>query len=164
MGVTIDLLDEADKPYVLASWRESHKQAPGVDKMPWRFYKREYGDRFVDLLADHDVNTVFGAYADSGLVGWLIGTPGKRVHTLHWVQTRFRTRDGEGCRRQGVMTALLDAANLGDRFVYTLRADRRRAKLADGTYSQTLDQILADWLLHERNQVAVYTPFLEWLK
>lgn len=155
--IVVRSLEDADKPYVLASWRESHKQSPGCDKVPWRYYKYEYGESIAKLL-DDPTTVKLGAYGDDTLAGYLIMTPGKRVNTLHWIQTRFEIA-GNNVRRRGIMTLLISEAGLGKSFVYTLRG--RRIKRVPG--KKSLDEVLADWLL-ARGVVATYVPLKDWLK
>lgn len=144
-------LAQEDKPYALSSWRESHKQAPGASRMPWSFYKQKYGLIFRELL---DRDLTLGAYIGDVLLGFLVASPGKRITTLHWVQVKFEV-SGQAVRRRGVMTALLEAANLGDKFVYTLKGQKRKG----GSFDETLVTTLA-----ERGQTAVYTPLIDWIK
>lgn len=155
-------LDPDDYGYALFTWRESAKKAPAVDRMPWRYYKDTLGYAFEKIL--HDPTTrVIGAYADDGkLIGWLVMTPGKRVHTLHWVHVKHEL-DGEKMRRRGAMTALLAGADLGKNFVYTLRARRDRAPLPDGSMTKSLDESLVA-ALRARGITATYVALKEWLK
>ena len=149
-------LDKADYGYALFSWRESAKKAPGPDRLPWSYFKTTHGSAFEKIL---DSGTALGAYTNEGeLVGWLVMTPGKRVHTVHWVYVKHEKR------RRGVMTALLDAADLGSRFIYTLRARRHRAPLPDGGTTKSLDETLVA-SLRARGVTATFVPLLkEWLK
>lgn len=143
-------LDPADYGYALSSWRETHHDAPGIKHYPWKFYKREYGDRFAKLI-DDETNIRLGAYsADGALLGWLIATPGKRVDTLHWVHVKH----GGNTRRIGVANALLTAADLGKSFVYTLKS-----KKVDG---KPLDETLVE-VLRKRGVTATYVDLLTWL-
>lgn len=142
-------LDPADYGYALSSFRETHHDAPGIKHYPWRYYKREYGDRFAKLI-DDESNIRLGAYESGGpLLGWLVATPGKRVDTLHWIHVKH----GAG-RRQGVASALLVAADLGKSFVYTLKS-----KKVDG---KPLDETLVE-ALRRRGITASHVPLLEWL-
>jgi hypothetical protein len=156
MEVIVRPLKDEDKPYAMVSMRESHHQGDAMKRIPWPKYKQQYGVLFWELLT-HDSSKVLGAYhADTEeLVGFLVGTPGKSVHTLHWVQVKFKDRQGNKIRRQGIMLALLAEADLGSRFVYTLRAGAHRDK--------HLDEKLAQALL-KRGLVAAYTPIMEWLQ
>ncbi len=159
--MNISRLDDTDIGYALFSWREGHKKAPGVDRVPWSYYKHEYGTAFVKILDDPATRTL-GAYAEGKLVGWLVMTPGKRVHTVHWVHVKHDL-DGAPMRRQGVMMALLDAAELGARFIYTLRARRDRATLPDGSTTKSLDESLVT-ALRAKGVTATYVALKEWLK
>jgi hypothetical protein len=83
------------------------------------------------------------------------------VSAVHWVHVKHEL-DGERMRRRGIMTALLDAAELGTRFVYTLRARRDRATLPDGSTSKSLDESLVV-ALRARGVSATHVPLKEWL-
>lgn len=160
--VIIRDLDDTDRGYALFSWRESHKQAPGVSRMPWSYYKDTLGYAFQTILDDKNTR-MLGAYTDDNkLAGWIVMTPGKRVHTVHWVHVKYEL-DGEPLRRRGVMTALLKAADLGKNFVYTLRARRDRATLPDGSLTKSLDESLVH-ALRGKGVTATYVPLKEWLK
>ena len=152
-GLEIRVLDQDDLPYVLSSWRESHKAAPKVDKMLWSQYKIKFGGLFRELLTREKV---IGAYRNLELLGFLVTSPGKRINVLHWVQCKFQDTSGTNLRRQGVMTALLDAADLGQRFIYTLRARKEPGRKS---FDETLVAMLAT-----RGQTAVFTDLLEWIK
>jgi hypothetical protein len=159
----IRALDPGDVGYALYSWREGHKKAPGADRMPWSYYKDTLGHAFEKLLND-PTSKLLGAYSedDGTLLGWLISTPGKRVHTLHWVHVKH-TLEGQRIRRNGVMMALIEAAELGPRFVYTLRARRDRARLPDGNYTKSLDESLVA-ALRAKGVTPTFVALKEWLK
>lgn len=162
MNIEIRKLSDEDKGYALASWRESHKASPGCDKVPWAYYKSDFGALFARIINDPGT-VLLGAYNEADkLVGWLAMTPSKRVNTLHWVQVKYEL-DGQRLRRHGVMSLLLDAASLKPRCVYTLRARRDRAPLPDGTMSKTLDESLV-LALRARGITAAYVPLKEWIK
>ena len=77
MNVTVRALDTDDFGYALSSWRESHKQAPGVDRVPWPYYRSEWGEKFRAIINDPGT-LMLGAYTeDDHLAGWLAATPGK---------------------------------------------------------------------------------------
>lgn len=155
-------LDREDYGYALYSWRESHKAAPTVDRMPWSYYKDTCGHAF-EKLVDDPTTRALGAYtADGKLLGYMIMTPGKRVHTLHWVYVKYEL-DGERLRRRGLMMKLVEGAELGKNFVYTLHARRDRAPLPDGSTSKSLDETLVV-ALRGKGVTATYVPLKEWLK
>ncbi len=162
MNVTVRALDADDKGYALSSWRESHKSSPGCDRVPWSYYRHEWGEKFRALIDDPTTRTL-GAYtSDDQLAGWLAMTPGKRVATLHYVYTKWKL-DGKLLRRQGVMTALLEAAELGRAFAYTLKGRRDRVKLPDGSTTKSLDESLVA-ALRDKGISATHVPLKEWLK
>jgi hypothetical protein len=153
-------LDKADFGYAFFTWREGAKKAPGLDRVPWTYYKSTVAPQLGALLDDPS-NRVLGAYRDDKLVGWLAMTPGKRVHTVHWVHVKHEL-DGERMRRRGAMLALLDAAELGSRFIYTMRSRRDRTTLPDGSTTKSLDESLVA-ALRDRGVTATFVPMKEWL-
>lgn len=158
-------IEDRDRGYVLFSWREGAKRAPSLDRLPWSYFRDTYGHAFGTVL-DDPTTRVLGAYTDDSdegkLIGWLLMSPGKRVSTVHWVHVKPEL-DGEQTRRRGTMTALLDAAQLGKNFVYTLHAKRNRAKLPDGSTSKSLDETLVA-ALRARGITATFVAIKEWLK
>lgn len=157
-------LDKADYGYALFSMREGAKKAPSVSRMPWSYYRDTLGYAFEKIIND-PTTRLLGAYTDSGeskLIGWLAMTPGKRVHAVHWIHVKYEL-DGEKLRRRGAMTALLNAAELGKSFIYTLRARRDRATLPDGTKTKSLDESIVA-ALRARGVNATYVNLKEYLK
>lgn len=151
-------LAEAERQYALSAWREVHHSQPSVCAVPWSIYKRTYGAQF-DLILRDPRTLALGAYAPDGqCLGFLVATPGTRVDVLHWVQVRYRDAAGRELRRRGVMTALLRAADLGDRWIYTLKARRIRGKRV------TLDKVLASALVGMGLGTATYVPIQDWLR
>lgn len=159
-------LDEADRGYALMSWREAHKTSPGCARAPWWSYKREYGAVFGELI-NAPSTVLLGAYAHEAcadfsmkgaLLGFLVMTPGKSVHTLHWVQVKSKV-DGERVPdRREIAFELIAAAKLGPRFIYTLRGPRCRQ---DG--AKSLDEVLVH-ALRARGVHATYVAIKEWLQ
>lgn len=149
-------LDKDDYGYALFSFRESAKKAPGLDRVPWSFFKATVVSEFEKIL-DDPKNAVLGGYVDGELAGWLAMTPGKRVHTVHWCYTKHKRR------REGVMTTLIESACLNRRLIYTLHARRDRATLSDGSVTKSLDESLVA-ALREKGVTATYVSLKEWLK
>lgn len=140
------------------SWREGAKKAPGLNSLPWGYFKDTLGYAFEKIL-DDPTTKLLGAYThEEKLLGWIVTTPGKRVHTVHWIHVKHEL-DGKKTRRRGVMTALLDAANLGERFIYTLRGRRLRRNASP---FKSLDEILVA-SLRARGITATLVPLKEWL-
>lgn len=109
---------EADLAFILASWRSAHRDSQ-KQTLPWTVYKQTYGTLIKMLLSRADVH-VLAAYdstlpAGQDLAGWIAWTPGARVATLHFVYVR------KSHRRVGLARGLADAAQLGNRLVYTFR-------------------------------------------
>jgi hypothetical protein len=149
-----------DVGYVVASWEESHRD--GRKKLPWREYKRLYAPIIRHLVNRSDVR-MLGAYMGEKIVGWIAWTPG-RLPAVHFAFTRWQP-DIE-LRRRGVFTALLEAADVGSRFIYTHRGkahvDEEKAKGEPGRRS-TRDVPIVQALARR----GVYCSFVdarEWLE
>lgn len=148
-----------DLPYVRNSFAEGHKGAPGVASMTWRPYKQYIVPVLNRVLAQPGVE-LRAAYLGQELVGWLALSRGGRVDTIHWVHTKYQTREsGESMRRRGVMTALIDSAELGNRIVYTWRG----AYATSNRDKRTVDERLVTWLA-KRGQHAAYVPWEDWIQ
>lgn len=147
-----------DHAWMRNSFAEGHKNAPGVSSMSWRYYKQYVVPELNACLAAAET---LAAYRIDGLVlGWLAISRGRRVDALHWVHTRYRYRDEpETFRQRGVMTALVDAAGLKERLVYTWRASYPRHR-SDG---QTMDERLLPWLRGKGHHVT-HMNWSEWKK
>lgn len=147
-----------DIRYCIGSWAEEFKFSPDAGRMPWRLYKRHVRPELERKLRRDDTH-LLAAYLGTDIVGWLAYVPGRRVSTVHWVHTRYCIGDGGEClRKRGVMVTLLDAAQLGDRIVYTHRGPVPKHR---GTGKQTSDQWIAAWL-RKRGVSATYLPYEEW--
>lgn len=157
--MNIRSLDTDDAGYALFSWREGHKKSPSHERMPWSYYKDTLGHAFQKIL-DDPTTKMLGAYDPSGLRGWIAVTPGKRVSTVHWVHVKHTLEDGTRGRRQGVMMALLDAAELGPQFVYTLRGRRLER---DARPMKSLDEAIVA-ALRAKGVTATYVALKDWLK
>lgn len=157
LDLDIRPLRTEDLGYARWSFAEGHKGAPGVASMTWRYYKRFIVPELERALT-FATTEILGAYVGSTVVGWLAFARGKRVSTVHWVHVRFQLGDGgQELRRRGVMTALLDAAELGDRIAYTFKGAAPKHR-NDG---KTMDERLLPWL-QKRGQHAAYVPWEEW--
>ena len=157
-------IEARDRGYVLFSWREGAKRAPSLHRLPWSYFRDTTCYAFGQIL-DDPATRVLGAYTDDSdegkLLGWLLMTPGKRVSTVHWIHVKPEL-DGVQTRRRGTMTALLEAADLGPRFIYTLHAKRARAPLPDGSTSKSLDETLVA-ALRARGITATFVALKEWM-
>lgn len=152
-------LDDADVGYALRAWQEAHKTSPSCRRAPWWAYKQEYGTLFKRII-DDALCIKLGAYDEKErLLGFLIMTIGKRVHTLHWCQVKRKIGDERVLDRKRVFNELIDAAELGSRFVYTLRGPR----VSKETGARSLDELLAA-RLRARGMTATYVSLKEWLK
>lgn len=152
-------LDADDVGYALTAWQEAHKTSPGCKRAPWWAYRREYGDLFKQIV--NDASTVMlGAYDErERLLGFLVMTPGKRVHTLHWCQVKNKIAGERVQDRRGIFFDLIEAAGLSPLFAYTLRGPR----VAKETGARSLDELLvAD--LRARGITATHVSMKEWLQ
>lgn len=148
-----------DVGYALTVWQEAHKTSPNCRRAPWWAYRREYGDLFKKLV-DDPTTVMLGAYDEHDrLISFLIMTPGKRVHTLHWCQVKRKIADERVLDRRRIFHAMLEAADLGQRFVYTLRGPRVDQKLG----ARSLDELLVNDL-RAKGITATYVALKEWLQ
>lgn len=151
-------LDAGDVRYALTAWQEAHKTSPSCRRAPWWAYRQEYGTAFKQLVDDPST-ILLGAYDERGLLGFLIATRGKRLHTLHWCQTKRKIGDTRVEDRRRIFFDLIEAANLGSRFAYTLRGPR----VAKETGARSLDEILVNDL-RAMGVTATYVALKEWLR
>lgn len=156
----IRLASADDHRFIAQCWKESHKDSPQMERLPWPVYKQLAGQTIEKLVANERVIAAY--WPDGRCVGFLVYSPGHRISTVHWVYTRFKL-DEEKCRRRGVMTLLLDAAELGNRFVFTHRGPRRHVSARRAGRGEPLDVVLCEWL-RGRGVSATYVPVEEWLK
>lgn len=143
--------DPTEMGYVLGSWSEGHKVSTRrLDDMRWPDYKRTERPRLQAVL-DRDDTRLLVADHEGLIAGWLALVHGRRVDTVHWAHTRWRIGSGEHLRRRGVMRALVDAAGLKSKLVYTHRGARRS------------DEWIVPWLAR-RGVTAAYVPLKEWVE
>lgn len=149
-----------DIAYVRGSWAEGFKASPDAPRLPWKLYKRHVVPE-LDAVLHRDDTRLLAAYLGTDIVGWVAFVPGRRVSTVHWVHTRYRVGENGPClRKQGVMRMLLEAAQLGDRIVYTHRGPYPK-HLHRGEAKRTSDEWIVPWL--GRNGVsAAYLNYQEW--
>lgn len=164
LGFTIKPLAEADKGFCISSWREGNKAAPENHRVPWRYYKATTGAEIAKLVNDPSTKILAAYAADTNkLLGWIAMTPGKRVSAVHWVYVKH-TLDGDLLRRRGIAAALLEAADLGARFIYTMRGRRTSDLLADGSKAKSLDVVLAEAMTRRENAIhATFVPLKDFL-
>ena len=152
-------LDPEDRGYALTAWSEAHKTSPSCARASWWAYKLEYVAMFKRIV-DDATTEMLGAYDERDrLLGFLVMTPGKRVDALHWCQVKKKIGDERVPDRRGIFFDLLDAADLGPRFVYTLRGPKCRKE----TGAKSLDEILVA-ALRDRGISATHVPLKEYLK
>lgn len=153
-----------DMAYIANSFAEGRKLAPGLSSMSWRAYKEFVVPRQREVLV-HPETKILAAYLPVGptIVGWLAYWPRPTVSIVHWVHVRHsigaradqpaQPYTGIELRRRGIMTALIDAAELG-RIAYTHRGGRAKHD-RDGL---TMDERLMPWLSRRGHHPA----FVEW--
>lgn len=171
-----------DRRFIGQSWKESYKDAPGHRRTPWRMYNQTTAKDIYELLEKPFVELLVAQESGGRIAGWIAFTRGKSISTLHWVFTRSllhdqtcklawsrQAKDPPPCtctpavlRRRGVMTALLEAADLGKRFAYTFRGPRPHVGGKRGGGGVPMDDVLVAWL-RGRGVTAVYVPLVEWL-
>ncbi len=156
--MNIRQLDADDVSYAAHVWQRAHKHSPTCRRESKWAYQITYG-ALIEKLIKEPLTVALGAYEDGQLLGFLVMTPGKRVHTLHWCHVKNKL-DGERVQgRRDIFFALIDAADLGSKFVYTFQGPRVRKE----TGARSLDELLvAD--LRARGITATYVSIKEWLE
>jgi hypothetical protein len=140
--LAVDIRPPADEDiaFIRATWREGHRQSPGMQRLPHHAFKATRG-KLIARLLDHRETHLLAAYVPSDdprwperVAGWIAWTPG-RVPALHWVYVRA----GEnGYRERGLAALLFEQSGIGGRLVYTFIGAQRPEKMvrvhtADGT-------------------------------
>lgn len=137
--------DPGEMAYLRSSFCEGFKASSNrLAKLPWPDFKRTERPKLDAVLALGDTQLLV-ADLEGLVAGWLAWSPGRRVDTVHWTHARHQVR------RRGVMRALVDAAGLKNRLVYTHRGARRS------------DEWIVPWLA-SRGVHAAYLPLAEWSK
>lgn len=154
-------------PYIRSTWCESYHRAPGNFHRRFRSWKRDALASIDRVLSDSatqvlvatspDVQTTYGP----AIVGWIVWTPGRSVSTVHYVYTRHEV-GGIEWRRRGIMTALIDAAELGPRVVYTHCGEAKvGGHWKKRQLPRPLDEEIVEWI-RKRGVTSVYEPIEEW--
>jgi hypothetical protein len=170
----VDGLPDADRGYVIREWTDGIHATKGNHKKPFRFWKpvwREQITRVLDmpetrtLVAHHDTERLMRDGSDLGptCLGFLVWTPGNAGRgwpAIHYAFTRHSV-GGVPWRRRGVLSALVDAAELGPRVQYTQHGEHRR----NGRQLSPvpMHEPIVEWLRGKGMAVA-YTPIEEWLR
>lgn len=129
-------------PYIRGAFAEGYKQSSNqLAKLPWSTYKRDVRPRLYQAL---DGAAILVADHGGEVAGWIALAPGRRVDTVHWITTRLHHRG------RGVMRALVEAARLKERIVYTHRGPKRS------------DESIAQWLAARGAVSVVYEPYERW--
>lgn len=148
-----------DRGYAITAWSEAHKTSPSCARASWRAYKLEYVAMFKKLV-DDPTTVMLGAYDGlDQLLGFLVMTPGKRVDTLHWCHVKNKLGGKRVPDRRDLFFRLLEAADLGPRFAYTLRGPKCRKE----TGARSLDELLVA-ALRDKGISATHVPLREWLR
>jgi hypothetical protein len=150
---------EPDLAYCRSSWAEDYKLAGGNRKLPWSAYKRVVEPELRRVLSLPSTQILCADHGDA-IVGWIAFARGARVSTVHWVRTRYSLSREPALqlRRRGIMTALLHAADLGDRIVYTHRGPLPRHRSEE---RRTSDEWISMWL-SRRGVHAAFMSLMEW--
>jgi len=175
----VDIRPAADEDiaFIRATWREGHRQSPGMQRIPHHVFKLQRGVLIDELLGRDDTH-LLAAYVPSDdprwperVAGWIAFTPG-RVPALHWLYVRA----GEnGYRRRGLAELLFEQSGIGRRLVYTFigsqRPDRMvKVRTADGDRllgrkwgGKPYSEILVEAGV-KRGIAAAYVAVAEWLE
>lgn len=148
-----------EREYILRSWIESYRHAPGKRNLRWRDYLATQGPIFEEILDRIDTRALVSVVEDV-IVGWIVFSRGKHADAIHWVQTRYRVGStGSLLRKRGIMRELLAAAQLKPHVAYTFRGPLPR-KNEDGPRASS-DTWIVPWLA--RHGIgAAHVPYSDW--
>lgn len=163
-----------DRSYIVRSWVDSFHRARANLKLTFRGGYKERQRQAIDRVLDAPGTRVLCAYSDTervmrdgvdhgpAVLGWIVWTVGRGWPTVHYVFTRYELGQVKW-RRRGVMSELVDAAELGPRVVYTHRGEYARGGLESRQrWPRALDEEVADWM-RRRGMTVAYVPLGEWL-
>lgn len=176
--VEIRPAEDQDVAFIRATWREGHRQSPGMQRMPHHVFKAQRGVLIDRLLARADTH-LLAAYVPSDdsrwperVAGWIAFTPA-RIPALHWVYVRA----GEnGYRGRGLAEMLFEQSGIGGRLVYTFVGAQRPERMVRVRTDDGADRLLGrKWggrpyseLLVEagirRGVAAAFVDVSEWLE
>jgi hypothetical protein len=141
--------DPTEMGYVRGSFAEDYKESSSrLAKLPWPDFKRLERPRLWAVIERDDTQLLVADH--EGLIaGWLAWSRGPSVDTVHWTHTRWRVGKGELLRKRGVMTALMNAAQMKRHIAYTHRGARRS------------DEWIVPWLAR-RGVTAAFVSLKEW--
>lgn len=154
-----------EREYVLNSWREAYRYAPGGRCGRWRDYEARITPLFNGVL-DRDDTRVLVKHIENVIVGWIVFARGIHADTVHWIQTRYRVGT-TGMRRRGTMRELVEAAELKSFVAYTFRGET--GTMADGEFVSrgkgerrvTSDTWIVPWLMRRRIGAA-FLDYKQW--
>ena len=148
-------LGVAEIGYAVSSWEATHRSGT---RLPWSAYKKLHVPVIRHLINREDVN-LLGAYRGEKIVGWMAWTPGK-LPAVHYAFVR----DGE--KRKGVFGAMLDASEVGRRWIYSHRGEEaKNPNVEPGELGRrtTLDRVILP-ALARRGVYGTFVDATEWLE
>lgn len=144
---TVDIRPAADEdvPFIRATWREGHRQSPGMQRLPFHVFRAQRG-RLIDAVLSRADTHLLAAYVPSSdprwperVAGWIAFTPG-RVPALHWMYVRA----GEnGYRGRGLAALLFEQSGIGNRLVHTFIGAQRPERMVRVTTNDGTDRVVA---------------------
>jgi hypothetical protein len=151
-----------EREYILRSWIESYRYAPGQRKRRWRDYEAEREREFNEILDRRDTIVLVKALEDGEddvILGWMCFARGTHADAVHWIFSRYRASPtGVIWRHRGTMRDLVEAARLKPHVAYTFRGALPRIKAEPRVSS---DEWIVPWLMR-RGIGAAYLPYKEW--
>lgn len=138
-------------PWAIHSWSQGHKGSPEHRKRTWRDYKALHLQPIRDALVRRDSTRLVVENGTAGRgVGWVVFAHWPSIDTVHWI---YVSRDHRG---QGMMRAMIEAAQLRRNVTYTFHGEHR------GRMPRP-DERIADRLRRDGATVS-YVPYQEWSK
>ena len=157
-------------PYIRATWCESYHRSKEHAHRRFRTWKRGTLSTIDRVLGDPATRILIARSPEveterhgPAIVGWIVWSPGRSISTVHYIYVRHEV-GGIEWRRRGIMTALVDAADLGRRIAYTHHGEARVGSYwKPKNLPRPLDEEIAEWL-HEQGVTSVYEPIERWFE
>jgi hypothetical protein len=152
-----------ERPYILKSWLEAYRHAPGNRNRRWRDYESRVKPILEEILGRDDTRVLVRVVSEGPMdviLGWICFARGVRsADTIHWIQTRYRVGSTGAClRRQGTMTQLVEASELKPFCAYTFPGSLPRSRDEPRVGN---DVWIVPWLARHGIS-ARHIPYREW--
>jgi hypothetical protein len=155
---------EADRNYLLSTWRASWMLSLDNTRARPRYLKRQFAELVTDgLLTEPDTRIIVACCPERTeiILGWAVFTP-SLVPTIHYVYVRDKRNDIP-LRRRGILGILVSFMGVRDGadIVYTSRP-KERARFEDRGRGPLIEAGLLE-AAARRGIAATHVPLQQWL-